>query len=276
LNPHSTPPSSPQAMFKSLWMHRSLIAQMTRREIIGRYRGSVLGIAWSFFNPVLMLAVYTFVFSFIFKARWGVMEESSKSEFALVLFVGLILHAFLTEVLTRAPGHIIGNANYVKKVVFPLEILTVINLGAAFFHALISLVVLLIAMFALANIPSWTILLAPLTIFPIVPMILGFGWILTSLGVFLRDIGQFIGIITTIILFLAPVFYPSTNLPTEYQYWINFNPITIPIEATREVILFGQLPNWSALGIYTLISLFIAWFGFFWFQKTRKGFSDVI
>lgn len=249
---------------------------MTRREIVGRYKGSFLGLAWSFVNPLLMLAVYTFVFSFVFKARWGVMEGASKADFALVLFIGLILHALFAEVLTRAPGHVLANANYVKKVVFPLEVLTVINLGAAMFHALIGFAVLLVAMFALIGFPEWSILLAPITIIPMVPLILGIGWILTSLGVYLRDIGQFIGIATTALLFLAPVFYPTTNLPAEYQFWINLNPITIPIEATRQVILFGQLPSWNALGIYTLVALLISWLGFYWFQKTRKGFADVL
>ena len=263
-------------MIKSIWLHRALIIQMTRREITGRYKGSFLGIVWSFITPLLMLSVYTFVFSFVFKVRWGITTEAAKADFELVLFVGLILHSLLAEVLTRAPGHVLANANFVKKVVFPLEVLTVINLCAALFHAFISFVVLIIALLVLTGIPQWTILLFPLTVLPIIPLILGIGWILTSLGVYLRDIGQFISIITTMMLFLAPVFYPATNLPTNYQYWINLNPITIPIEATRQVILFGELPNWLALGIYTLVSLFIVWFGFFWFQKTRKGFADVL
>ena len=249
---------------------------MTCREIAGRYKGSLLGLAWSFFNPLLMLAVYTFVFSFVFKARWGISEETSKADFALVLFVGLILHALFAEVLARAPGHVLANANYVKKVVFPLEVLTVINVCAAMFHALVSFVVLLVAILVLIGIPEWPILIVPVTVLPMVPLILGIGWILTSLGVYLRDIGQFIGIITTSLLFLAPVFYPVTSLPPEYQFWVNLNPITVPIEATRQVILFGQLPNWTALGLYSVVALLTCWLGFYWFQKTRKGFADVL
>jgi lipopolysaccharide transport system permease protein len=275
VNPNAPHPTSPVAMVNSTWSHRKLIIQMTRREIAGRYKGSFLGLAWSFFNPMLMLSVYTFVFSFVFKARWAITEAVSNVDFALVLFVGLILHALLAEVWTRAPGLIIANSNYVKKVVFPLEILNLINLCTALFHAFISCVVLLFAMVVLVGVPHWTILLSPLTVFPMVPLILGIGWILASFGVFLRDIGQFIGIITTAMLFLAPVFYPASSLPTEYQHWLNLNPLTIPIEATRQVILFGHLPNWLALGSYTFVSLFIAWFGFYWFQRTRKGF-DVI
>lgn len=276
MNPHASHFVSPAAMIKTIWAHRALISQMTRREIAGRYKGSLLGLAWSFFNPLFMLAVYTFVFSFVFKARWGIAEEASKADFSLVLFVGLILHALLAEVLNRAPGHVLANANYVKKVVFPLEVLTVINLGAALFHAFISFVVLLVAMLALTGIPSWTILLSPLTILPILPLILGIGWILTSLGIFLRDIGQLINILTTALLFLAPVLYPATSLPVEYHFWLNLNPLTIPIEATRQVLLFGELPNWNALGIYTLVAILTAWLGFYWFQKTRKGFADVL
>lgn len=276
MNPHASLPVSPVAMIQSIWCHRALIIQMIRKEIVGRYKGSLLGLSWSFFNPLLMLAVYTFVFSFVFKARWGMAVEASKADFALILFIGLILHSLLAEVVIRAPGQVLANANYVKKVVFPLEILTVINLGAALFHAFISFVVLLIAMLVLTDVPQWTILLSPLTVFPMLLLVLGVGWILTSLGVYLRDIGQFISIITTAMLFLAPVFYPATSLPAGYQFWINLNPITIPIEATRQVVLFGQIPNWNALGMYTLVAIFTAWFGFYWFQKTRKGFADVL
>lgn len=276
INPHAAHPTSLVALGKSLWRNRQLIAQMTRREVAGRYKGSVMGLAWSFFNPVFMLAVYTFVFSVVFKARWGVGGDESKTQFAVVLFVGMIVHGLLAEVLNRAPGLILGNVNYVKKVVFPLEILPVISMGAALFHSLVSLSVLLIA-FALFNgYLHWTAALAPLVLLPLVILTLGLAWMLASLGVFLRDVGQTIGIITTVMLFLAPVFFPITALPEEMRPWIMANPLTFIIEQAREVLIWGRLPNWTGLGIYTAAATAVAWAGYAWFQKTRKGFADVL
>jgi len=162
---------------------------MTKREVVGRYKGSALGLAWSFFNPVFMLTVYTFVFSEVFKARWGVDGNESKTQFAVVLFVGMIVYGLFAEVLNRTPGLILSNVNYVKKVVFPLEILPVIALGVALFHSAISAGVLLAA-FALFNgYLHWTAIFAPIVLLPLVILTLGLGWMLASLGVFLRDVG---------------------------------------------------------------------------------------
>jgi len=275
-NPHAAQPTSLVALGQSLWRNRHLIAQMTQREVLGRYKGSALGLAWSFFNPVLMLAVYTFVFSVVFQMRWGLGEEESKTQFAVVLFVGMIVHGLLAEVLNRAPGLILGNVNYVKKVVFPLEILPVVSMGAALFHSLVSFGVLLLA-FALFNgFLHWTAVLAPLVVLPLVILTLGLAWMLASLGVFLRDVGQTIGVVTTVMMFLAPVFYPITAVPEELRPLMMANPLTFIIEQAREVLIWGRLPNWIGLGIYTLIATTVAWAGYAWFQKTRKGFADVI
>ena len=275
-NPHAAQPTSLVALGQSLWRNRHLIAQMTQREVLGRYKGSALGLAWSFFNPVLMLAVYTFVFSVVFQMRWGLGEGESKTQFAVVLFVDMIVHGLLAEVLNRAPGLILGNVNYVKKVVFPLEILPVVSMGAALFHSLVSFGVLLLA-FALFNgFLHWTAVLAPLVVLPLVILTLGLAWMLASLGVFLRDVGQTIGVVTTVMMFLAPVFYPITAVPEELRPLMMANPLTFIIEQAREVLIWGRLPNWIGLGIYTLIATTVAWAGYAWFQKTRKGFADVI
>ena len=275
-NPHATQRTSLVALGKSLWRNRQLIVQMTKREVVGRYKGSVMGLAWSFFNPVFMLVVYTFVFSMVFKSRWGVGGEESKTQFAVVLFVGMIVHGLFAEVLNRAPGLILSNVNYVKKVVFPLEILPVIAMGATLFHSLISLGVLLTT-FALFNgYLHWTAIFTPLVLLPLVILTLGLAWMLASLGVFLRDVGQTIGIITTVMLFLSPVFYPMTALPEEFRPWLMANPLTFIIEQAREVLIWGHLPNWTGLGGYTLVAAAIAWAGYAWFQKTRNGFADVL
>jgi len=275
MNPHAAQPASLIAMLNSLWGNRELIAQMTRREVVGRYKGSIMGLLWSFLNPVFMLMVYSFVFSVVFKARWSGSEES-QTQFAVVLFAGMIVHALFAEVLNRAPTIILGNVNYVKKVVFPLEILAVVSLGAALFHALVSLLVLLVAFAMLNGFVHWTAIFAPLVLLPLMIMSLGFGWILSSLGVFVRDMGQLIGVFTTALLFLSPVFFPVIALPEAFQPWLSLNPLTFIIEQTREVLIWGHLPDWKGLTLYFMGASIFAWLGFFWFQTTRKGFADVL
>lgn len=276
MNPHAAHATSPAEIWRSIWHHRRLIKQMAWREVVGRYKGSMFGLAWSFFNPLMMLAVYTFVFSVVFKARWGIEVSEGKTEFALVLFVGLIIHALFAEVLNRAPTLVLSNVNYVKKVVFPLEVLTFVSLSVALFHAAISFLVLLVAFVVLNGLPSWTVIYTPVTLLPLLPLTLGFGWLLASLGVYLRDIGQLIGITNMALLFLAPVFYPLMALPEAYQSVLYINPLTYPIEQTRAVIIFGDMPNWVGLGVYLIISVSICWIGFWWFQRTRTGFADVL
>lgn len=277
INPHIAQPTSLSSLVKSLWRNRQLIAQMTRREVVGRYRGSVMGLAWSFFNPVLMLTVYTFVFSEVFKARWGGPgSDESKTQFAVVLFVGMIVLNLFSEVVNRAPAIILSNANYVKKVVFPLEILPVVAMGAALFHALISLCVLLAAFLLFNGYLQWTAVFIPFVLLPLIVLTLGLGWLLASFGVFLRDVGQTIGVITTILTFLSPVFYPISAVPERFRSYIMVNPLTFIIEQAREVLVWGRVPDWLGLGIYLLAAGTAAWLGYGWFQKTRKGFADVL
>lgn len=277
INPHATQPTSLLALAKSVWRNRQLIVQMTKREVVGRYKGSAMGLAWSFFNPVFMLVVYTFVFSEIFKSRWGgAGADDSKTQFAVVLFVGMIVLSLFSEVLNRAPSLILGNVNYVKKVVFPIEILPLIAMGAALFHSLISLGVLLAAYLLFNGYLHWTVIFTPLVMLPLVILTTGFAWMLASLGVYLRDVGQTIGIITTLLMFLSPVFYPISAVPERFRPFILANPLTFIIEQAREVLIWGHLPDWIGLSIYTLIAVFIAWVGYAWFQKTRKGFADVL
>ena len=275
MNPNAKHESSPLEMFKSAFKNRSLIFQMTKREVIGRYRGSMLGIAWSFFNPLIMLAVYTIVFSTVFQAKWGAGSDS-KTEFALVLFIGMIVHSVLAESMNSSPTLMLRNVNYVKKVVFPLEILPWVVLGSTLFHACISVIVwglfYLIVNFSL----QWTFIFLPLILLPLVLFSLGVSWMLASLGVYIRDIGQMTGVLTTILLFMSPIFYPASRLPEPYQTIIYLNPLTFVIEQSRDVLIWGNIPDWSGLIIAYIFSMLVAWAGFAWFQKTRKGFSDVL
>lgn len=205
MNPHVEPSASLLGLARSLWRNRQLIGRMGYREIVGRYQGSVMGLLWSVLNPILMLAIYTFVFSVVFQARWGEVGES-RGQFAVVLFAGLIVHGLFAEVLNRSPQLVLSNVNYVKKVVFPLEILPVVQLMAAGFHALISVLVLLGAQWIIHGSVPATALLLPLVAFPLLLLTLGCAWVLASLGVFVRDVGQLVVFATTVLLFLSPVF----------------------------------------------------------------------
>jgi lipopolysaccharide transport system permease protein len=278
MNPHAAARTSPRALAGSLWHNRQLILTMVHREVVGRYRGSAMGLLWSFLTPLLMLVVYTFVFSVVLKARWSgaAGAEESRAHFAILLFAGLIVHGVFAEVVNRAPGLVLGNVNFVKRVLFPLEVLPVVTAGAALFHAGVSVAVLLVAVFVANGAVPWTAVLFPLVLVPLVMLTLGVAWVLASLGVFLRDVGQVVGLLTTMLLFLSPVFFPVTAVPEFFQPWMHLNPLTFVIEQSRAVLIFGALPAWDAWLAYTLAAGLFAWAGYAWFQKTRKGFADVL
>jgi lipopolysaccharide transport system permease protein len=267
--------ADPREMVTSLWRNRQLIRNLVQREVLGRYKGSVLGIFWSIVTPIFMLAVYTFVFSVVFKARWGSASDS-KSEFALLLFVGLVIFNLFSECVVRAPGLILANANYVKKVIFPLEILPWVIMGGALFHFFVSLSVWLVAYIILFGNPHWQVILLPLVLLPLVLFVMGLCWVLASLGVYLRDVGQVTGLLITVFMFLTPIFYPVSALPDAYQTLMQLNPLALPIEMMRGILFWGKTPNLLYLAIHLLVSSVLAFLGFAWFQKTRKGFADVL
>lgn len=267
--------TSPRELVGSFWRNRGLILTLTKREIVGRYKGSILGLLWSFFNPIFMLTVYTFIFSVVFRARWSEGGES-RAVFALVLFAGLIVFNLFSECVNRAPGSILANANFVKKVVFPLEVLPWVNLGTALFHSFISIVVWILFYLIELGVPHTTVLLFPLVLLPLVFFIMGLSWALASLGVFLRDVGQLIGIATTVIMFLSPIFFPVSALPIAYQKYLLLNPLAPVIEQMRDVLFWGRIPGLFLYFSGLTGSIVIACLGFAWFQKTRKGFADVI
>jgi lipopolysaccharide transport system permease protein len=266
---------SPRSYLASLWGNWALVRALVVRDVVGRYRGSVLGVLWSLFHPLLMLVVYTFVFSVVFNARWNAGSES-KTEFALVLFAGLIVFNVFTECVNRAPSLVIANANYVKKVIFPLEILPWVNMGAALFHALVNLVVWLAFFTFIFGWPHLTVFWLPLVVLPLILFVMGLSWFLASLGVYLRDVGQMMGIVTTMLLFLSPIFYPASALPERYRGILQLNPLTPAIEMVRDVLMWGRHPDFWLLAMHLAVALVVSWLGFAWFQKTRKGFADVI
>jgi len=233
-----------------------------------------MGLMWSLFHPILMLAVYTFVFSVIFNARWG--GTGNRIEFAIMVFVGMIVHGFFAECVSRAPGLILGNPNFVKKVIFPLEVIPWTTLGVALFHAGISTLVLLAFSLLVRGELPWTAFLLPVVLLPLAFITLGSCWFLASLGVYIRDVGQIMGILTTVLLFLSPVFYPVTALPPEFAIVFHINPLTSPIEQARGVLILGHLPDWWSWTTSFVAGIAVAWAGLWWFQKTRRGFADVL
>ncbi len=252
-----------------------MLWDLVKRDFIGRYQGSIMGVVWSLFNPLLMLAIYTTVFSVAFKARWGTGEES-KIAFAIVLFSGMVVHSLFAECINRAPSLIVSQVNYVKKVVFPLEILPWVALCSAILHFSISFLVLLIFCFFSDVALHWAALLVPLVMFPLILITLGLSWILASLGVYFRDMTQIVGMISTLALFLAPVFYPLDALPEPYRSLLNWNPITLPIIQIRDVLLWDKPVQWDLWLINLSIGALICIFGYWWFQKSRQGFADVL
>lgn len=280
MNPHEDHSTSPRQMAASLWRNRALIGQLTRREVAGRYQGSVLGVLWSLLTPLFMLAVFTFVFGTVFQSRWGSgggeAGEAGTGTFAIVLFSGLIVFQLFSEVIARAPALVLGQVNYVKRVVFPLEILPLVALGSALFHAAVSFAVLLAFMLVvMGHIPP-TALLLPVVLAPFLLLILGLTWFLASLGVFMRDISQILGTVITALMFLSPIFYPASAMPDWVRPWLVLNPVAMPVEESRTVLIFGNAPDWTAFALYSVIAAAVAFLGHAWFQKTRKGFADVV
>ncbi|TNY25749.1 ABC transporter permease [Fulvimonas soli] len=268
-------PLHPLAPYGSLARHARLIVELCRRDISGRYRGSMGGLLWAFINPLLMLAIYSFVFGYIFKSRWNV-ATSGDVHFSIVLFVGLIISNFFSECLNRAPQLVVSNPNYVKKVVFPLETLSWVAVGTALFHAIISTIALLVAMFLTGASVPWTALLFPLLLLLFLPMLAGLTWLFAALGVYFRDAQQIIVVLTTSLVFLAPIFYPRSSLPARYQWLLSLNPLSYVVEGARSLLLWGEFPDWQATLGYLLVSCAVAWLGWSAFQVTRRGFADVI
>ena len=262
----------------ALLRQRQLLWRLTEREVIGRYRGSVLGWGWSFLNPLLMLAVYSFVFSQVFQSRWGNTHGSSSDPllFAINLFAGLIVFNLFAECASKAPALILSNTNYVTKVVFPLEILAGVTVGAASFHAITSLLILAIfQIIGTGSIPI-TSLWLPLVWLPLVVGSLGLVWILAALGVFLRDIGQVVNVAVSMLMFLSAVFYPVSALPAAWRPLLSLNPLVPIIEETRRVCIAGLSPHINYLISGSMLALLLCELGYRCFEKARRGFADVI
>ncbi len=265
----------PQHIFTSFTSNACLILQLTRREIAVRYRGSVLGVSWSFVTPMLMLTIYTFVFSVVFQTRWA-SPLNNRFEFALVLFAGLIVFTLFSECISRAPTLMAENPSYIKRIVFPLEALAWVLVVTSLFNAMVSFGILFVAYVIIIGVPPLTVLWLPLVLTPLVLMTLGLIWFLSSTGLFIRDIRQSVAIVLPVLMFASPLFYPVAALPERARFLVQLNPLAVAMEQVRDVALFGTAPNIAVLCLSIVLSLAVAWGGVVWFRVTKRGFADVV
>ncbi len=264
------------ALFLSLWNHRELALRLTRREVEARFRGSLLGKLWALLLPLYMLGLYTFVFGVVFKAHWPEAIASSTLQVALLYFVGLIAYEFLVECISRAPTLMLENVSYIKKVVFPLEILAWVALGGALFRVGVSGAALLVFYIAINGVPPLAALTVPLLFLPLTLFGMGALWFLSATGVFVRDLRHAVAVVGPALMFLSPIFFPLSSVPEPVRPALYLNPLTLPIEMARQALFAGAWPDWVALGIHAAAGLVFAWAGFAWFESVRRGFADVV
>lgn len=271
------PPSglSLVSLARSVFEHQQLIGRLVKREVTARVQGSVLGLAWMVLTPLLTAAVFTFVFSAIFQARWG-LEDGGTFSFAIILLVGLAVHGIFAEAIGRAPTLIINNASYVTKVVFPLEILPVVALLTSLVNAGISLLIVVLGQLLLSGVLNWTLVFLPLVILPYLVFVLALLMFFAACGVFLRDLAQVVTLLVTVSLFLTPIFYPLTAVPPAFQAAMRMNPLTLIVEQGRAVVVQGVPPDFLSLAIYMGVAVAALAASFWFFQRLRPGFADVL
>lgn len=265
----------PLAVFGCAWHHRHLLLRLTEREVEMQFRGSLLGKFWAAIVPLIMLGMYTFVFGIVLRVKWPGME-GGPLQVSLLYFAGLILFNFFFECVNRAPALLLENVPYIKKVIFPLEILPWVIVGAALFRVAISGVILLAFYLVIKGVPPLATLSLPLLILPLAIVALGLAWILSALGIFVRDIRQAMIVVAPAMMFLSPIFFPLSSVPEALRPVLYLNPLTFIVETVRDALFLGLWPNWLGLAAYTGLAWLLAWAGFAWFMSARRGFADVV
>jgi lipopolysaccharide transport system permease protein len=261
------------------WRNRVLLRRLGGREIAGKTRNTLLGGLWLVIAPLVMLGIYSFVFTQVFAARWHGPEGAppgSTYDPPLMIFAGMAMLGLFADCLARAPGLVLENPTYVKKVVFPLEILPWSALAGASVAVAVSLALLIGADIAVHGLPPMTAFLLPLPFLPLILFILGLSWLLASLGVFLRDLKQAMGLVVSILTFAAPIFYPLDAVPERFRFILYLNPVTLGVEELRQLLFWGIVPNIAAWSAYLVLGWLVAILGLWWFRRTRKGFADVL
>jgi lipopolysaccharide transport system permease protein len=266
---------SPFAMLLAPFTHRYLLWYLLKKDIEERYKGSVFGVVWAVLNAIMMLAIYTFVFAFVFKAKW-VSADQSVSDFALIFYIGLVMQMFLSEVMSRAPHLMLQHRAYVTKIAFPLDILGYVITGNSLFHLVVNFGVWCSLLLMLQGSLPISLLLAPLVFLPVVFFALGFAWLFSAVGVFIKDVSHLTGFLSMIRLFLCPIFYPLTMIPEAYRGFLYLNPLTVPVEFARAAFVFDSQLNWHYFGASMICSIVFAYIGYFSFQRSRSNFADVL
>ncbi|MGC6655340.1 MULTISPECIES: ABC transporter permease [Pantoea] len=257
----------------TLFKNSGLVFNLTKRDIESRYRGTSLGIVWSLLNPVIMLSIYSFIFGFVFKAKWGV---TTTENYSLIMFAGLLTHGFMAECIGKATGIYVNNISYVKKVLFPLETLCWVTVLGSLFQFLMGCLVFAIFCVILHQPVTITVLLVPLVMLPLVFLAYSVSLFLSSLGVYVRDMGQIVSVIIALMLFMSPIFYPVSSVPEKYRMFIYLNPLTFIVESLRDVVIYGKMFSFQGYSIYWLVCLIVHGLAVMWFNKVKRGFADVL
>jgi len=262
-------------MISHLWKHRELIFQLTRMRILQQYKGSYLGLFWSVLKPLSMMLVYTFVFSVIINAKWHGGASGTHSEFAITLFTGYIAFNIFSESVQAAPSLVLNNPSYVKKVIFPIEVLPVISTFAVVVDSFFSMVILLLGTIFILDTFPWTLVFLPAIYVPLILLSLGFSWFLASLGVFFKDLQHLVFILIQMLFFLTPLFYSLSAVPEAYRKFYIMNPLAAIVNHFRMVILWGEIPPLHEYVSLTLICLVICFAGYRVFARNRTLLSDM-
>ncbi len=259
-----------------LWQHRELLWQFTRRNFELTLKGSHLGLIWSFLNPLLMLSLYVFVFGFLFGGRFGVVPGETRVDFALGIFLGLTVFGLSAEVFAMSPTVVSSNPNFVKRVVFPLEVLPAAAVGASIGRMLIGLGFVLIGIVTLGPGLNVGMLWLPVILLPAILGCLGAAWLVSSLGVFIQDINQFMAFLTQAIMYASALFYSEKIIPPAAWTIMRFNPVLLSIELTRDVALWHQPINLTRLAYLYLFGLVTCYLGYHTFHRLKPAFADVL
>lgn len=263
---------SPWAIIRALVGHHYLLGQLIKRDVLLRYRGAYFGLLWVFLNPLIMLGIFVFVFGYIFQARWPV--QYSGLPFAINLYCGLIAFNIFGETVSRSPSAVRGQASYVKKIIFPLEILPIVPLGAALVHGLFNFLILIAALLWSGHFNA-QIMLYPLLLLPLLLLALGASWFLAAWGVFIKDMAQIVPLLVQMLFFLSPILYTASMAPEVVRPFYELNPMGAVIEACRAAAS-GALIDWRPWGLSLGFGLVAALLGHAFFQHSRDEFADVL
>jgi lipopolysaccharide transport system permease protein len=259
-----------------LFRNRVLLRQLTLREVRSRYESSMLGIFWAFFTPLISLLIYSFVFSYVFESRWEHDNAVVTGIFPLIILCGLTAYNIFSESINSSSRTIVLNKNYVKKVIFPLEILPISNLLAALYFGMIWFFIAIIGVGVFQHRICMTLVALPLVLLPLLLFTAGLCWFFASLSVYIRDVPHLVNILMLVMLYMTGIFYSPSILPLSMQKIIYLNPLAVIVEQVRRVLIFDEWPDWRLMGLLSLASLAVAQLGYSWFVRTKKGFADVL